>query len=980
MINNRKFSIIFLIIILVVGVGLRVFYIYKLPFCMPDEDCATVGLMVSNILKGDIPLFFPGQAYMGSVEALWLSLFAAFLGMSTATLYLGMVSLFVFFSITIYWLGRILGGRFIGLLAMIYCSISPHFLFHESVVPYGYHMVLLIFGNLVLISSLILTAEQKPRNNFIWWAMLGFSAGIGFWIHLSIILYIIPAGFFLLLNKRVIDLVKNSITAIIFFIIGGLPFWIFNLSTHFSSFDLYSGRPYKHMDVYCAYFDTLKRVFDFHIANVLGIKDLGAVIKVLAWVIFCAMILLFILQPEGNGFKYHIKRILKSKKMILVFLLISTVLLFSSQKFFVSLTYSHYVMPIYSVIPILIAYSVSWLNKKLRYSGIVFLMIALIFNGYKIYKGTLFDIEGINILYKNLERGIRHLSAEGIDSFYSYFDVCQQIHYLTNNKILGAELFDGRIPNDVELQGRDKIAIHGLHQLAPAIKMICRDFRNDCGFYYGFKQYGYYGRPINNCDYYGVSNCNSEEVKYSFNRNLDRQWFISKERKIRAYYQLDLGRLRKIYRLVISPFSWDFPSTFRIKVSTNGIDWKTVQRTSNPQPLFWSGWRLYYDANYGRQEIIFKPVKARYVRIEENFKGIDWDINEIFIFEYLGEKEYKLKDYVKPAKRVYRYLVGEKIGFAYADFWLSAKIGKWSKDKIETLQVENICYPFRKYTSRIMKLNNNAAIVVDKEMQEETEKALSGFDISIRKKVVGDYVVFLFKDNTAKSDNWQDYFFKHEDSLYWAGICPIKISLKSYSQVLYSYGLKLAKEKDEDGAVSYYKKALKVYPRNNLAREAMINYYVKKKSVMEYKKELLKLKHLCCPMIRKRIEFENGVTFLGYRLFRHENILRIDYYWKTSKKLRDYTVVFVYFIKDDKIVFQGDYPLLFEYPNPLISLKDWVFIERSRVKIPLDAASGIYEIQIGLHMPDKNGMRVGTKKSHRTTKINIGEFNLSRTF
>lgn len=275
-----------------------------------------------------------------------------------------------------------------------------------------------------------------------------------------------------------------------------------------------------------------------------------------------------------------------------------------------------------------------------------------------------------------------------------------------------------------------------------------------------------------------------------------------------------------------------------------------------------------------------------------------------------------------------------------------------------------------------MKLDSNTAIIINSEMREETEKVLMEFNLTIDRKIIGDYICYLFIPSGKDPSNWkwQNYFSKYQESLYWAGMAPIKKSLKSYSQVLYSYGLKLQKEGNLENAVNYYKKSLEAYPRNCLARESLVNYYGKNGPVAEYKKELLKLKHLCLPYVKKAAEFKNGMTFLGYRIFRHNDILRIDYYWKTSRKLSDYTVVFVYFIKDGKIVFQGDYPLSFEYPNPIINLRNWVFIERSRVYIPKDIESGKYEIQIGLYMPDKGGRRIRAKDLE--TKITIGEFTL----
>ncbi len=95
--------------ILLVAAGYKAWIVAQglVPF---NADEAIVGLMAGHILQGETPLFFYGQAYMGSLDAYLVAAAFAVFGRSVATIRLVQGGLYLLTIITTVWLGKRLWG------------------------------------------------------------------------------------------------------------------------------------------------------------------------------------------------------------------------------------------------------------------------------------------------------------------------------------------------------------------------------------------------------------------------------------------------------------------------------------------------------------------------------------------------------------------------------------------------------------------------------------------------------------------------------------------------------------------------------------------------------------------------------------------------------------------------------------------------------------------------------------------------------
>ena len=179
---------------------------WKLVFLLRDavpfnSDEAIVALMARHILMGARPVFFYGQAYMGSLDA-WLVAggFLIFgqqvwvIRLVQALLYLGTLW-------TTWLLGqRAFGSRRTGWLAALLLAVPTVNMTVYTTASLGGYGEALLLGNLMLLVSLGLyrRANSGQRLNGASFALWGLLAGLGLWANGLTLVYSAPSGIFLL--------------------------------------------------------------------------------------------------------------------------------------------------------------------------------------------------------------------------------------------------------------------------------------------------------------------------------------------------------------------------------------------------------------------------------------------------------------------------------------------------------------------------------------------------------------------------------------------------------------------------------------------------------------------------------------------------------------------------------------------------------------------------------------------------------------
>jgi len=193
---DSKRTGLYLVVIIAIAALLKYWLVIidALPF---NADEAVVALMARHILHGERPLFFYGQAYMGSFDA-WL-VAAGFLLFGEHVWVIRFIQgvLFTGVLLTTYFLGeQASGSKTVGVLTSACLSIPAVTMTLYTTVSLGGYGEALLIGNLILLLGVSLfQSDPSGGRRFDWkWFGLGFLAGFGLWVFGLTLVYSIPVG------------------------------------------------------------------------------------------------------------------------------------------------------------------------------------------------------------------------------------------------------------------------------------------------------------------------------------------------------------------------------------------------------------------------------------------------------------------------------------------------------------------------------------------------------------------------------------------------------------------------------------------------------------------------------------------------------------------------------------------------------------------------------------------------------------------
>jgi hypothetical protein len=179
-----------LILALAVSIGGKavLLAVQAIPF---NADEAVVALMAKHILQGERPLFFYGQAYMGSLDAILVA--AGFAVFGVQVWVVRAVQMLLFAGTMILWHRFCEEGfesRRIADLAVLLLAVPPVFLTLYTTISLGGYGEALFLGSLSMLLALQITRGKSSVGR---WLGLGLCAGIGFWSFPLSLVLTVPA-------------------------------------------------------------------------------------------------------------------------------------------------------------------------------------------------------------------------------------------------------------------------------------------------------------------------------------------------------------------------------------------------------------------------------------------------------------------------------------------------------------------------------------------------------------------------------------------------------------------------------------------------------------------------------------------------------------------------------------------------------------------------------------------------------------------
>src|SRR2546421_5577270 len=201
-----------------------------------DED--TMGLMALHIAyRGEFPVFFYGQNYMGALEAYIGALLFHLLGPSLFSLRLSLVFLFDLFLLVMYLLTRLLYTKRLAFATIFLLCFGSTETFTRQIKAVGGALETMLFGSLMLLlaSWLALSYSHNAlttnkRRRYAAYAGLGLAIGLGLWSHMLVIPLVFVALLLLVLFCRSELRTRSAIALLLAgFFVGLLPLIVYNV-------------------------------------------------------------------------------------------------------------------------------------------------------------------------------------------------------------------------------------------------------------------------------------------------------------------------------------------------------------------------------------------------------------------------------------------------------------------------------------------------------------------------------------------------------------------------------------------------------------------------------------------------------------------------------------------------------------------------------------------------------------------------------
>jgi 4-amino-4-deoxy-L-arabinose transferase-like glycosyltransferase len=207
----------------------------RIPF---NSDEAIVGLMARHILQGERPVFFYGQAYMGSLDAWLIALGFKVFGSNVITMRVVQIILWVLLCASAALLARrLFHSPAAGWWTLLLIGIPPvNQVLYSTVTLGGYNEALIIGLWSLYLAVVIMEESTSPKKYRI--VLLGLITGFGLWVFGFSLVFSLPAVVFVCIHlikqqKTASGISLNALLLLVGGIIGALPWWIYAFANGF---------------------------------------------------------------------------------------------------------------------------------------------------------------------------------------------------------------------------------------------------------------------------------------------------------------------------------------------------------------------------------------------------------------------------------------------------------------------------------------------------------------------------------------------------------------------------------------------------------------------------------------------------------------------------------------------------------------------------------------------------------------------------
>ncbi len=642
------------------------FYFYGLAKLPLSSDEAWPALMSIHILKGEFPVVYWGQTYMGTQESYLAAPLIYLFGPATWVVRLYPLFVAFLFVFVTYLLACRAFNRQVGLLTLcLLAAPAPYLAMCGVTVAPDNCLAVTTLGGLALLLTLRLVSQEPPRVRD--GVFLGAVLGYAFWLHLLIISFIVCSAAYLFLNDKKLFLRRYFWGIVLAFIITSLPLLWFNIKNGFATFgdvgrtsDWQRTLEYVRIAVtYTGQFFTGQRIMLYadNFRNLVLPKalyySLGFIWGgLILWVVLAKwreLLRLFVFSIKGSS----------GAPLLIVVAGVSIAVFAHSSRS--GSDDARYLLPLMAVLPIIGAFGIWRLYSRFRYAGIVltlFVMTCQVWGNVQLARAWSDPVFVAGPLELPDTRPlIDALQKHGIRYAYAHLWLSYRITCETDEKIIVSEPFNerfgGKPVHYLDEAGRAEEVAFITHptlfppsRFEPYLQKIGGSYqKGELGpftVFYDFKPPcdDRALREIPRSGWKLDSNYSPDKCRYAVDESLETAWSSDKKpQKPDMIFDVDLGQIREVGKLRIVPGGNDYPRELTVQVSDDGSAWREAWRQDdfdlsweNGQPRF-----LYWERYF---TVVFPAQRARYIRLKQTGSGDRaWSMADLRMFSPVAQSD-----------------------------------------------------------------------------------------------------------------------------------------------------------------------------------------------------------------------------------------------------------------------------------------------------------------------------------------------------
>lgn len=775
------------------------------------SDQGIVALMAKHIAEGKpFPVFFYGQAYMGSLEPAVSALFCRVFGYSGFSVCLGTALVGFLLLPLVYLMARDIAGRAAGLAALAFCILGPVGYFHYMHSPRGGYAVTLLFGIFLLWYGGRLACRRLSGREASPWGylLLGLVAGLGWWSNQLISAALLATGllFLVVLTRRAFG--WYILPVVVGFALGSLPFWVWNHMHGWASFAFIGSLKTV------TFFTGLQELFTDRLPTILntGLQDGPPAAGRLAGRFF---------GGHGNRVSaalygvtsavaliWYLRRLFRDRwtsetiQMTgLVLFVLASIVQFAASSFALFNT-PRYLLPLVPAIGIIVGVGSAGLARSLRYgSAFLPLLVLIAWQAVRVVDMFAPVYSGHEAFFAAARQLGADLRERGVKVVYVPY-VDHALNATLEEEFIFCNIKGERFPPYAErAEQSDEVAVLGNYgNVAEFVRADGGSFVKSGAGRYTFL-YGFTPPP--------------ESLRESTREIAPSLWQDARDQggadvrgpltdgESGSFWRAQPPGPGKPAALEIS-FSSPIALT-RIRLISSGpfpgrASWEIWGRTAGAEgnwirvaaetPItgyFWSGPRPYYGGVTYRLESRFSPTTVDACRILLRFDHPPaLDITEITAFEPGGGAPVPEKQALPQLRGM---LAERGITQLFCDRWIASALRRSPGNTVVTPDEKGIfTFTVGKSVEHVVTLTPSTALLARDEDAAICRRTLAGNGVAMRETAIAPWVLFDFAPQGAGS--WVESY-RADDSLLWAGFACLTRDTKSRAAALIDRTIKI---------------------------------------------------------------------------------------------------------------------------------------------------------------------------------------------